>query len=98
MADASDVLCYALQHASRFQNERGKGDSAQVGARSELGDDVGQHIALIGFDNLGVIVASIAFAIVCRSSAAWMQDTLRQLSPRRPSRQEEPRRQGARAR
>lgn len=38
---------YALEHGSRFEDECGKGDAGEVGARSQLGDDVREDVALL---------------------------------------------------
>ena len=40
-----DLLGDALQHGPRLENERRQHDSTQVGARSELGNDVRQDWA-----------------------------------------------------
>lgn len=45
----------ALQHAARLEDKGGQHDPTQVGARSELRDNMRQNIALVGFDHEGVI-------------------------------------------
>lgn len=51
----------SFEHAAWFQDEGGEGDSAEIGARPELGYDVGEDIALFGADDLNVF----AFAVSC---------------------------------
>lgn len=38
----------ALEHTAGFENEGGKNDTTQVGPGSQLGDNMGEDIALIG--------------------------------------------------
>lgn len=40
------TLCYALQHRPRFEDKGGQSYPAQIGARPQLGYNMGEHWAL----------------------------------------------------
>lgn len=65
----TSLLRYALQHAARFEDEGGEGDSAEVCAGPELRDDVPKNISLVGLDDRGVVV-TVTSDVVVGSSAA----------------------------
>lgn len=59
-------ICNSFQHTPWFQDKGWENDSTKVCTGAELGDNVHEHIALVGLDNEGVIFNGLGLCAVNR--------------------------------
>jgi hypothetical protein len=64
MRGMRNTLCYAFQHRSRLENESRERHTAQVGTRTQLGYNVGEHVALLRIHDSLVLLGRLVAAIV----------------------------------
>jgi hypothetical protein len=59
----------SFEHAAGFQNEGREGDTRELGAWSQLADDVGKDVALLGGHDGLVLVGDVAVHAAARRSS-----------------------------
>lgn len=62
-------VCDSFEHAAWFEDEGGQGDAGQVGAGTQLADDVREDVALLGGDD-GLVLVGVFLAIEAAAGAA----------------------------